>query len=228
MFIVKIIIKFINYLLICKFTTFSKHIVIFTKDIICINRKSITRRNNSLNYFITNNICISISFTKSNKIKISSCIKQSIFSNIFNYIKNLLSLCRNIINITLIKFLYKSLNIQCSLRIKLLRVITSINPILITLLNTSSYFLLYYNCKFLTKFSITCKNYFCIISTYNKVMRILNILANISTNNTFHKVIITHSSRKTSIFFISSIIRIKYLFIKFIRYFALKNTILNF
>ena len=99
---------------------------------------------------------------------------------------------------------------------------------LIILLNTFSYLNLNNLHKFLTKFSITRKNYFWIISSYNKVMRILNIFSNISTNNSVNNIVITHSSWKTSIFFFLSIIRIKSLLIKFRINFPFKKSIFLF
>ena len=92
---------------------------------------------------------------------------------------------------------------------------TLLNKCLIILLNTFSYLSLNNLHKFLTKFGITRKNYFGVISSYNKIMRILNIFSNISTNNSVNNIVITHSGWKTSIFFFLSIIRIKSFLIKF-------------
>ena len=59
-------------------------------------------------------------------------------------------------------------------------------------------------------------------------MWILNIFTNISSNNTFHHIIITHSSWKTSKIFIFLIIRIKSFSIIFSRNIAKKNIKLFF
>ena len=73
-FIVENIIILIHYLLKSHHSSFTKSIEIFNKNIIIRNRKSITIRNYSFNYFITLNFCISKYTTKSNPFKISTSI----------------------------------------------------------------------------------------------------------------------------------------------------------
>ena len=141
---------------------------------------------NSFNKFVSYNISISISFSKCYKVKIKLTIKKSIFCYILNNIKNSLTLCRNIIYIIIIKFFCKLFNIYRLLRIKLLWVITTINPFLIALLNTSSNLLTNKFLQLLSQSRVTSQNNFCIISPNYKIMRIFIILSNIPTNYSFH------------------------------------------
>ena len=145
-----------------------------------------------------------------------------------NYIKKSLTLCGKVINIILANLLTNRFNINSLLRIKFFRIITSLNPLLIIILNFSCNTLLNNSLNLSTNSRVLSHYNFRIISTNNKIMRIFSIFSNISANYSFHQIIITHCSRKTSIFFFSSVIRIKNLFIKFIRNFTIKNSISSF
>ena len=174
----------------------SKHIVVFNHIFTIRNRISFYQRNTFFNNLISSKFSICITFTKSTIIKECSKINIKVISNISNIIKNILTLLTFIIYIILIKFIHKFLWVRHNiLRIysfyRLTLTFSLLNSSLITFLKLLLKCLLSSFHNLLFKSSISIKYYIRIVSSYNKVMRILKILSYISTYNIRHNIIIT-------------------------------------
>ena len=155
--IAKIIAKLSYNLLFSHHSSFSKHIIIFNICRISRNRKSITTADNTLNKIFSIDIGISITLTKSNKLKISPSIQYKRISNVINNFQYFLTLRANIINKIFIKFFNKCFNIYLFLNIKLIRVATLTKKLSISLLNLLSNSLLSNLHNFLSNLSIFSK-----------------------------------------------------------------------
>ena len=127
--------------------------------------------------------------------------------------QNFLSLFAFVINVIIIKVLNKFLRVRHSiLRIYLFRRSTLLLSLCLHFLKSSFKLLLKclssHNTNLFSEFSIFLKNNICITCTYYKFVNTFKVFRNITTNNIVHYVKVTHSSRKTSILFFITIIRI--------------------